>query len=138
MLDEYIGELRVTLYLYNELTCSCLYLGGSQKPDRERANSRERERREGRERDRGGEKERPWGGLLAVTKLESRKVHGHLKKTSSWSPTSKNMALEIGDQSPQILVIATRNPFFWFPVLLLMDLLSDLWKMIPTIVPISI
>lgn len=96
--------------IYNELTCSCLYLGGSQKPDGERSSKFKRERGE-RE---SGEKERPWGGLLAVTKLESRKVHGHLKKTSSWSPTSKNMALEIGDQSPQILVIATRNPIFWF------------------------
>lgn len=45
----------------------------------------------------------PWGGLLAVTKLASRKVHGHQRKILSLSLTSKNMVLEIGDQCLLIL-----------------------------------
>jgi hypothetical protein len=58
-----------------------------------------------REREREREREKPWGGLLAVIKLVSRRVHGHLRRTSSLSLTSKNMVLETGDQCLPTLVI---------------------------------
>lgn len=45
----------------------------------------------------GEKKKNPWEDLLAVTKLASRKVLGHLKKISSLFLTSKNMVREIGD-----------------------------------------
>ncbi|URE15288.1 Myb-related protein, partial [Musa troglodytarum] len=45
-----------------------------------------------------------WAGLNAVTRLASREVHGHRKKTPYWYPTSRNMVLGIGDQCLLTLV----------------------------------
>lgn len=78
----------------------------------------------GRKKEGGFNQRNPWGGLLAVTKLASRKVHGHLRRISSLSHTSKNMVQEIGDQCLLILVInylistsptiISSNPFPFF------------------------
>jgi hypothetical protein len=57
--------------------------------------------------------EKSWGGHLAVTKLDSRKGHGHQRKTSSWSLTFKNMDQGIGEQFLLIQVIFYLLLFFF-------------------------
>ena len=54
-----------------------------------------------------GRGNKPWEDLLAVTKMGSRKVHGPLRRTSSWCLIFKNMVQEIGDQFLSTLVSAT-------------------------------
>lgn len=67
--------------------------------EKERETDRQTDRH--RERERVWDENKPWEGLLAVIKLVSRRVLGPQKRTSSWSPISKSMAPEIGDQCLQ-------------------------------------
>lgn len=61
-----------------------------------------------------------------MTKLVSRKAHGLLRKTSSWSLTFKNMAQAIGEQ---FLLIQVNYSFFlsFFFILLFYFILFFYW-----------
>jgi hypothetical protein len=77
------------------------------------------------------QRNRIWEGLPVVMKMASRKDPGLLKKMKSLSNTSRNMAMEVGEPSLSLQVLANYKPtslslslsllslgFFSFPFLL--------------------